>query len=271
MCTDIEISKELIIRFLNSKYLNGDISKLSHFSFSKLENDSIFGSPGRTFDQDDTNLARAIMYTIWFQKLPDLSLSQIGPGKKYRGDTINTYNTLFGKYDQHKKYSNDHHFIELVSKFKEIYVTIGNFMLMPNNSAKDPYNLKSINCYRGISSGWYDYFDKFLYELDKCLDPNPYNHDKRLNFLIKENLFYFKQIDTIFEFCRINYLDSYIHNKRVTLLFNPYLYHWKYKSISRDAISTYMNFSYNYINQVIEIINKRSVIMINVLKQALSN
>ena len=252
--TDIGTCKNIITEFVNSKYLNGDINKLVSFSFSDLCDDNYFGCKGRFFDEDDTDLARAIMYLIWFNKIPDLTFDDIGTGKNYRGDTLNTYNTLFGRNNQYKKYITNSSLENTILEFKKKYVTLGNFMLMPNITKQGK---KSINCYRGVGSGWYDYFDIFLNELNKCLNKFDGN-DAVLSMLIEENDFYFKKINNIKIFCEVNYLDSYLLNKKVKILFEPYIYHWKYKSIDEKIQKLYSEFVKKYISQVNDIINFRS-------------
>jgi hypothetical protein len=254
---------ELILKFVNSK-LNGDINELRFFSFTELENDPQFGRvTGGEFDEDDTELARALMFLIWSVKLPDISYEEIGFGRKYRGDTINTYNTLFGKDDKFKDYIDDKELIAKILAFKEKYVTIGNFMLMPNRSGGN--QISTINCYRGSSSGWRDYFDKFLIELDKCLTENTRDSDNKLFILKEKNGFYFQEINTIQKFCEINYLDPYLLNNKVLSLFSPYLYHWKYPEINNEVKNTYSNFAISYIKQVEEIIDQRSHKMLQII------
>ena len=78
--------------------LEGNIQELINFDFSSLRGDSRYGCNGRSFDCDDTNLMRGISFLLWGGSFPDLTLYEIGPGKKYRGDTLNTFNRVFGKF-----------------------------------------------------------------------------------------------------------------------------------------------------------------------------
>ena len=259
MKTNIDTCKQIVTEFINSKYLNGDINKLISFSFSDLYDDNYFGCKNRYFDEDDTDLAKAIMYLIWFDKIPDLAFDDIGTGKNYRGDTLNTYNTLFGRNNQYEKYITNSSLKALILQFKKKYVTLGNFMLMPNITKQSQ---KSINCYRGFNSGWYDYFDLFLNELDKCFNKLEGNNTF-LSALVKENSFYFKRINNIKIFCEINYLDSYLLNEKVKILFNPYIYHWKYRYIDEKIQKLYSEFVRKYIRQVNDIIDFRSKKMFN--------
>ncbi|MCD1653147.1 hypothetical protein K7J14_00280 [Treponema zuelzerae] len=258
-------SIQLISDFVNSK-LHGYINELRFFSFSELEHDRDFGlTTNGSFDEDDTELARAILFLIWYGRLPELSFEEIGSGKKYRGDTINTFNTLFGKEDQYKNLITESSFDATITAFKKKYVTIGNFMLMPNSTGGTGNGITSINCYRGVGSGWFDYFDKFLIELDTCLKGNTNDANEKLQTLVSENSFYFGKINTIQKFCEINYLDSYLLNTEVQSLFTPYMYHWKFKKIDSEVRQLFTHFAISYINHVEKIINRRSLKMLQII------
>lgn len=59
MTDDLLKAKNLIQDFI-TVYLDKDIDNLASFDFCLLEKDKQFGCPGRNFDPDDTNLARAL-------------------------------------------------------------------------------------------------------------------------------------------------------------------------------------------------------------------
>lgn len=262
---DLLNCKKLIIDFIND-HLNGDVEKICLFSFAQLKNCKKYGSSGQGFDSDDTNLANAIYFLIWEDKLPELEFDQIGTGKKYRGDTLNTFNTLLNGID---KYYPDKELLSLVNEFKGKYVSLGNFMLMPNVSIQTGNATRTINTYRGTNS-WRDYFDRFLKELsafftdeEKC--------DESLGRLIKCNDFYFNTIDTIEKFRSVNYLDSYFDSDgEIKIDFDPYLYHWKFKTITSATKETYVHFSKNYIKEASTIIDDRATLMVDRLKEKLN-
>lgn len=90
------IITEKIISFTN-KYLDGDIDRIATFSLSKLWNDPEFGCPKpRRYDNDDTELMRCIYVLIFSDVWPGLTLESL-ERYEYRGETMNTYNTLFGQ------------------------------------------------------------------------------------------------------------------------------------------------------------------------------
>ena len=80
-----------------------------------LENDKKFdrcSEFGTGFDPDDTEIARAVYYLLFNNKVhdtdSDFTFSDIGTHKKYREDTLNTFNTLFGENTERAvKYSNN--------------------------------------------------------------------------------------------------------------------------------------------------------------------
>lgn len=51
--------KELIQHFITER-LNGDINNFVSYDLAQLEGDKVFGCPGRSFDCDDSNVARAV-------------------------------------------------------------------------------------------------------------------------------------------------------------------------------------------------------------------
>lgn len=94
------------------------------------------------------NLTRAICFILWGEIFPDLTASDIGTGQKYRGDTLNTFNTVFGSYfpEQHScvgiERSNASESLRvLANKFHAAYHSIGNFILLPNIAETDKSGL----------------------------------------------------------------------------------------------------------------------------------
>lgn len=262
---DLLNCKKLLTEFIND-HLDGNIENMRHFNFKRLENSKKYGASNQNFDPDDTILANAIYFILWEKVVPELELSQIGTGKKYRGDTLNTFNTLFNGIN---KYCPDKELTFQVSKFKEKYLSLGNFMLMPNISIQTGNATRTINTYRGTNS-WRDYFDRFLKELS-VFYTNEDECDKSLRRLIINNKFYFNKIDTMEKFKNINYLDSFFSiDREIRTCFEPYLYHWKYKRITSDLKNEYIHFSKNYIKEASKIIDDRATIMIYHLNEKLN-
>lgn len=232
------------------------LEDLPTFEFLDLEDDSLYGCPGRNFDCDDTNLARAIYYIVW-NDLPEMKLSEIGTGKKYRGDTLNTFNTVFSMDLSRAELlsNNDQALLHDAEEFKKKCYSLGNFSVLPNIGI---YNTNkkatTINLFRGNWFGWKDFYDRFLLELKLCLE-NSNNANCVLDELVKENAFYFNSINTIEKFIDINFLNFYDicdHKHHITELFEVNFKLWKQNEIE------YIKFAKNYINISTMIIGKRS-------------
>ncbi|QUF65356.1 hypothetical protein [Bacillus atrophaeus] len=177
----------LVNEFINDE-LNGELSDLASFDFNKLKGDLKFGSRNDGFDCDDTILARAIYCVLWREELVVNCVSELIK-EKYRGDTLNSFNTVFGKGEAKvgkiltniKDSSEKDRFRDKVKGFNKSYHTIGNFAIFPNNKiehimltvkveGKYVEKLKptTINMYRGNqSSKLHDYFVQFLNVLQK--------------------------------------------------------------------------------------------------------
>ena len=166
---EFQVCKNLVNDFVDD-YLHGDFDALINFDFAFLEDDKIYGCNARSFDCDDTNLTRALCFLLWGDAFPCLSLSDIGTGKKYRGDTINTFNTVLGTYLPEKQTSKGvlkseapPEIRSITNQFHSVYHTIGNFILLPNVAETDTKRAYTLNTYRGVA--YKDYFDLFLQQL----------------------------------------------------------------------------------------------------------
>lgn len=80
---DFVLCRNFINDFID-EYLKGNIYAFFDFDFASLRQDKRFGCNSRGFDCDDTNLTRAICFLLWGEIFPDMTLSDIGAGKKYR-------------------------------------------------------------------------------------------------------------------------------------------------------------------------------------------
>lgn len=258
---------EFVKKFVKEK-LNDDINEFKNFNFEKIKTEE-YGemTSSGDFDADDTKIARAIYFLIWKDLLPELDkLDDIGTGKKYRGDHLNTFNTLFGRdYIGLNKYADDEELKKKAKGFNEKYQTIGNFMLLPNKSLTDKITL---NTYRGTCS-WHDYFDIFLSELEKCL--NKYASNETLKALVECNSIYFQEINTIQKFRDVNYLEKYFENDAVKIFFNKCIFHWQKKeeNLTEEDKQEYVKFAKNYIDIASLIIDDRAIKMISALNNKL--
>lgn len=268
---DREQALEIIKRF-KKKYLHDNIEELKDFSFWYILTDEEFNGvsfDGTIFDGDRTRIVYAIDKLLYDKKeIPDFKL---GPGGNYTGDTINTFRTLFGNRfiiqdgkNGEEQVEEKFYFDEKLKKDKNIffwtYQTIGNFYILPTVSGK------SINKLRGTNR-WKDYFDIFIENLDLCLKDSE-EKDKTLDSYLHEDIYrnFFKKFK--FEddsFLRLFYLSKYKNfkyphpNKDVLCGHNNY----SNKYISEKE---YVDFAFYYIQKATELINDRSMQIVNFLK-----
>jgi len=273
------ISAVELIKAFKTELLDCD---LKDFDFARLEG-TPYGCPAYAFDCDDTQLTHALLFVIWHNRLPELKLSDIGTGKKYRGDTINTFNTLFGKdrVSTAEKWGLDEILRQKTAGFFSKYHTVGNFMLMPNRVAAVGSRKFTINQYRGVC-GWHDYFDTFLIELEKCLN-DALEKDASLYALCQENGFYFDHLkekygDAFTGFCNENYLEPYIRRDAEESVYccsgysnAKYPYHWKKREPSDHDKKLYAEFAQHYIDEASRIIDYRADMMIRELENNFNN
>ncbi|MEW4328840.1 hypothetical protein Q0N12_19475 [Rossellomorea marisflavi] len=213
---DLKACRELLLTFLDEKW-KGDTQPLSTFDFSSLKGNKKYGCRGRKFDCDDTDLARAIYYLVWGDLLPYLTLDTL-KRKWYRGDTLNSFHTMFGKEvtsdgSQKRFWGVEKYFPDLalkksVERFHQTYHTIGNFVPLPNKKLGS----QTFNTYRGVKYG--DYFDLFLKRLEHWFLNEEGLDDDKVESLIQENSFYLDRFernkDGFKSFCEVNYFTDYL-------------------------------------------------------------
>jgi hypothetical protein len=160
-----EKSRDLIKTFVEYE-LGGRIDALQTFCFDELRWGSKFCNPEDeewSFDCDNTALIRAIYVVLWGHVF-NIKEGDIGAWNKnethlYRGDTINSFNSLFGEQPYLHRAKNHNLDFDMgtwknVTAFMWQYHTIGNFILLPNKG--------NLNCERGRKG---DYFDLLLLDI----------------------------------------------------------------------------------------------------------
>lgn len=242
------------IQDFSDKYLSGNLDNLADFQLTRLKNDKRFGCPGRSFDSDDTEIMRCIYVALFSDVWPDLSLQSLKSGD-FRGDTLNTYNTLFGRPDELSvhpgldRFDTSNELRMKNASFRVHFSQIGNMTVLPNLRV----NGKSINTYRGCHAQWRDYFDRFLLALRDILADSD-NVDSGLRGLVAANDIYFANYKGIDGFKLL--VDSLLLNDYVDADYNPIVsskgyYFWKRGLSSSDYVAEahrYIDFS----NMVIE-------------------
>lgn len=263
---------EFLLRRFIQERLDGEIDGLADFDFRELENHPLFGCPERTFDVDNSNLANAIYILLWGDQFPNCNGDTIGIGRPYRGDTMNTFHTMFGRpidgaaeyFAGLEKYEPSNNLREQARKFHHLCRNIGNFILLPNISVKQ----KTINTYRGTND-WKDFFDIFLLNLERCLNDRQ-NKDGFLSELLDRNGLFFERFrnqNNLLRLGDIYFLDDYLDKNgmpKEVFIFNC---HWMNTS-DRQA---YLSAAEVYLFKTEQIITRRGKKMIMGLKNILNN
>lgn len=257
---------ELISTFVNDK-LNGDINRLATFPLCSLRNDIVYGCPERKFDSDDTELMRAIYCVAFGETWKNLSMGNIDYGK-LRGDTLNTYNTLFSSFWKERFTSIWNPDEELVTKIKTFHVTaytIGNMAVLPDRRIGE----WSINMHRGCHDDWHDYEDRFLAALHKVLTKQE-DRDLDLDELVQLNNDDFEPFygeEGWRRFIDGNMLEYYVDDDCQPVISSKGYTFWRGGYTNRGR---FFEECHRFIDFSTEVINNRAKRMIEKIKQKLS-
>lgn len=264
-----ERAEQRIQEFIQEK-LNGEIDNFKSFDFKTLRNSEKFGCPGRYFDCDDTEIMRAVYVVLWGDFLPELSLDTSGNAEKYRGDTMNSFHTMFGReipdrpgfYAGLERYNPSDEMRERVREFSHKYCsTIGNFVVLPNCYVQNT----TLNFYRGTNQ-WRDFFDRFLIQLGNvlcgCDSPDPL-----LEKLVSANLFCFENFkgSNFKTWIRKLFLEDYCDSDGFPQTVFPLNYHWK----NIDEPEVYFSDAMLYLERAEQIIENRSRNILSELKKTI--
>ncbi|MBR0100347.1 MAG: hypothetical protein IJP90_11630 [Treponema sp.] len=275
---DLEESKELVLRFRN-EFLHGNIDELANFSFWTIAGNPSYdgtctpNSLGK-FDGDKTRIVYAIDRLLYSDLCKNFIL-----GKDITGDTINTFRTLLGNrfsFWGNKEIEVEENF-NFSSKLKQYrndffftYQTIGNFYLLPCKTVKR----QSINTFRGDNkrpTAWFDYFDLFLNNLKERLPLKEIsNKNDDFQILLNENRHFFNIEMDFKKFIDIFYLKDYFENSNIVSYnhITNKIAHWWTNELTEYE---YKKFAFGYIAKATELINKRSIKLVEVLKKNIQN
>ena len=262
-------AKSLINNFVEER-LQGNLNEFVRFDFAQLRGDNKYGvCSGDSFDCDNTNLSKAIYLLLFEDVWNDLSFVSLEKGV-YRGDTINSFNTTFGKADVMggfaglNRFNLDENLYQRVLKFYSLYHTIGNFMVLPN-ACVDGYTL---NTFRGSYYQWRDYIDKFVGALYLLLTSPQSANNEEFHQLIAANIKdfepYYHQdgFELLMDKLLLN--DCINQDGMPKQLFDV-VYHWD-KRLTRDLylrhVNQYLSFSESFIE-------KRGAKMVEILASKL--
>lgn len=261
---------ELIKSFVKER-LAGNLGNWLNFDCFSLRDMAKYGCPERQFDCDDSELMRAVYVLLWAEEFPGLSFGNLGTGKLYRGDTLNTFHTMFGReipdrpgyFAGLEKYAPPDSLREKVRIFRKRSARLGNFAVLPNLSVDGD----TLNTLRGCSC-LHDYFDRFLQLVRNALTGKEYLEEFRP--LMEKNKDFFKHYSGAEGFQRW----------AETLLFHDYLkqsdsgetypqvaeifqmnYHW----LCPKERENYFNAAENYLERADKIIANRTNAMLGAL------
>ena len=262
-------AKSLINNFVEER-LQGKLNELVSFDFAQLRGDKKYGvCGGNSFDCDNTKLSKAIYLLVFEDVWNDLSFVSLEKGE-YRGDTINSFNTTFGKanvtggFAGLNRFNPDENLQQRVLKFYSLYHTIGNFMVLPNACV----NGYTLNTFRGSYHQWRDYVDKFVGALHLLLTSPQSANNEEFHQLITAN---------------IKDFEPYYHQEGFELLMDKLLlndcidqdgmpkqlfdvvYHWD-KRLTRDKYLRHVN---QYLDFCESFIEKRGAKMVEILASKL--
>ena len=272
---------QTMLRAFVREKLDGDIRNFKEFDFETLKYDELFGCINpQKFDCDNTYIIRAVYVLLWSKVFPDMTdWREIGTGKCYRGDTIHTFHTIFGRPNPEKpghfygidQFSPDNALYDRIRSFHKKICTLGNFVVLPNFTVKSGKSFATLNTYRGTNH-WRDYFDQFLLALEPCL-VNGCNADETLYKLVHErNGYAFENYKNQEGFTRMikallldDYLDTDGHAKNLFAdASGKVRFHWEKPQPPREL---YLQGVTNYLDHAEKIISDRADRMIKMLKE----
>lgn len=188
------------------RYLGGDMQALADFCVHDpiVSPNQFNGICLGSSDCDETDLVWEVYNRLWgleqMPESPPLDRGMVQP--QYRGDTMNSFNTLFGRpiygdplviggdgivgFVGLRKNGVEDELFDKVHQFWRDYHTIGNFIPMPN--AK--FNKRTLNTFR---VKWHDYFDQFLHALYNELGGWDLDADQSFTALVGTNGFFWDQ------------------------------------------------------------------------------
>lgn len=253
--------RELIASFIKEK-LDGDVNRLASYPLGQLRYDKKYGCPGRNFDSDDTELMRAIYCVVFDEAWKNISMENLGDGR-LRGDTLNTYNTLFSAPWNERFtaiWHPDEDLVEKIKQFQITFHTIGNMAVLPDRRIGE----WSINKHRGCHDEWHDYEDRFLAALYKVLTRKP-DRDPDLEELVTLNSEDFEPYygeEGWWRFINLNMLEYYVNEVYEPVVSSLGYTYWRggYTNKERFFVECH-----RYIDFSTSIINDRAKRMIDII------
>ena len=272
---------QTLLREFALEKLDGDLRNFKDFDFETLKEDMRFGTAApKQFDCDNTFIIRAVYVLLWGEVFPDMSdWREIGTGKRYRGDTIHTFHTIFGRADPDAPghfYGIDRFapvdaaLYDRIRKFWKKMCTLGNYVVLPNATATRRGHAVTLNTYRGTNR-WHDYFDQFLLALEPCLSAGSRDDATLCELVHGGNAAAFAAYRSPGGFTRLaqallldDYLDDEGHAKNLFAdAKGKVRFHWERPQPEREV---YFRGVVNFLDHAERIISRRTDRMIELLR-----
>ena len=193
-------------------------------------------------------------------------MDNLGDGK-LRGDTLNTYNTLFSA-PWNEKFTGIWHPDEVltskIKNFLQTAYTIGNMAVLPDRSIGE----WSINKHRGCHDEWHDYEDRFLVALFRVLTNKP-DKDPDLQELVtlnNEDFEPFYNEDGWRQFIDLNMLEYYVGEDYLPVISSKGYTYWRGGYTNKER---FFAECHRYIDFATDIINDRARRMIEIITNCL--
>ena len=253
-----------------ARHLGGNVEALAELSLRTIRSlPLVYGFDTLdSADCDDTNLAWEVYYRLWgiesVRECPPAppDVPEYRCEEWMRGDTINSFRTLFGReiedvgsapdpivgFKGLRRFGAEEELFKMAHEFWYTYHRIGNFLPLPNVKCGG----KTMNTCR---TAWHDYFDQFLAALHDCLLGTP-RANPMLMGLVDANAFFWDDYRGeagwrryVEKFMLEDYCDANLIPKRLY----KGLWHWR-RGVSRDD---YVRACRDYIQTATELIDRR--------------
>ena len=275
-----------ILRNFEEEILDGSLENFRNFYFDDLKEAKYIGD----INDPDMYLITQAIYIILWGDLYDLSFEKIGRWSvkntyPFRGDTMNSFGSLFGKEDKgndfafRAKFYNADQNPDLwgkIQKFYHSYHRLGNFIVIPDRGTNE-----SINSARGryTGGGMRDYFDWFLIAISEYQNKvNSGNIDlNSFELQLKTNPEYNPEFLPIEKWKERFFLEPYFEGDKPKLLFKTTLEERR-KITTPDVIDSkkyytadeYLELLEDYLDKAEEVIEYRTNKIIEALAKLIS-
>jgi hypothetical protein len=261
---------KLIKDFIH-EYLHDNLDEIIDFRLYDLREDEKYGCPNRKFDSDDTNLMRAIYCVLFSDAWQGLTMDTL-EDYTFRGDTMNTYNTMFGRpcndslHPGLDKFSPSKELISKVEYFQN-YVcgTIGNMCVLPNIGQKYNGEYETMNTYRGCHYIWHDFFDQFLVALESVLEKKEdADYPLQKHIMLNEQAFRpYMNDDGITRLSQALLWEDYLNKDGKPFISSKGFFYWRNFDMTADD---YLLEAERYVDFATRVIRHRADIMVKKLK-----